>query len=174
MSVKKFANEPMLYIQQPNITRPEAPMQHQYTTPNKRRETVNSESNTSDRKKSTASPRKKMKHNSFQQELMGKATEELEELELIHRDSGQEEKDEVTPNRKKQFKEMTLKEKVLYLADSPTYAPKVKCEIKTEDKSYRGLVTNFEEDTVFLQVGRKTASTSIPFKSIIEIRLIGF
>ncbi|AXI08802.1 hypothetical protein CUC15_07670 [Oceanobacillus zhaokaii] len=174
MSNKKFANEPMLYIQQPSIKIPEAPMQHHYTTPNKRKDAINSEAVTK-QTKPAAVPNKRKKYNTFQRELMGKVTEELANVdEIADQEKPNKENEQPTTNRKKQFKEMTLEEKLLYLADSPTYAPKIKCEIKTEDKSYRGIVTDFSDGTVFMQVGKRSAATSILFESITEIRLIGF
>ena len=106
---------------------------------------------------------------------MGEVTEELANVDKIaDQEKPNKENEQPTTNRKKQFKEMTLEEKVLYLADSPTYAPKIKCEIKTEDKFYRGIVTDFSDGTVFMQVGKKSAATSILFETITEIRLIGF
>ncbi|RDW18284.1 hypothetical protein CWR48_11920 [Oceanobacillus arenosus] len=176
MSDKKFANEPMLYIQQPSISRPAAPMQHQYTSPKRRKDVISSESTADTQLKSAAAPRKRVKHNTFQQQLMGKTVDNLEET--IDQEPVQEKVDEVkeqaTQNRKKQFKEMTLQEKALYLADSPTFAPKVKCEVKTNEQSHRGIVTDFKDDTVFMQVGRRTTLTSIPFADITEIRMISF
>src|SRR5699024_11630472 len=50
----------------------------------------------------------------------------------------------------KKFKDMTLLEKVKYFADEPNHIPRIKCEIKTEDKSYRGYIMDIEEYTVYL------------------------
>lgn len=38
MARKKFAKDPMLYIHQPQVERPQAPMQHQYISPKKAKE----------------------------------------------------------------------------------------------------------------------------------------
>lgn len=75
---------------------------------------------------------------------------------------------------RKQFKEMSIKERVLYLVESPTYAPKLKCEVNTENQSYRGIITEFKDDTVFIQVPRKSVATQVPLANIKDIRLIGF
>lgn len=78
MNDKKFASEPMLYIQQPSINRPEAPMQHHYTSPKKANETLITESKSVEKGNRNSAPRKKVRRNTFQQQLSGLDEQETE------------------------------------------------------------------------------------------------
>ncbi|SHM40916.1 CotO family spore coat protein [Gracilibacillus kekensis] len=75
---------------------------------------------------------------------------------------------------KKKFKDMTLKEKVIYFASMPFHVPKVKCELQTERKKYVGIIEDFQNQMVMVKVASKQAPVSIPIDHIKEINLIGF
>ena len=181
MSEKKFANEPMLYIQQPSITRPEAPMQHQYTTPKKTNKTIETKSSSIEEANSLSAPRKKVRRNTFYQQLTEadekapeRVVDEKKERQGYTVMKNEVEIEDSNLSEKKQFKEMSIKEKISYFVESPNYVPKLKCEIKAKDQTYRGFVMEFKDDTVFVQIGRSPTTTSIPFANITDIRMIGF
>ncbi|WP_058308118.1 CotO family spore coat protein [Gracilibacillus massiliensis] len=75
---------------------------------------------------------------------------------------------------KKKFKNMTLEEKVTYFASMPFHVPKVKCELHTERKKYVGIIEDYQNSMVMVNVASKTAPISIPIDHIKEINLIGF
>ncbi len=75
---------------------------------------------------------------------------------------------------KKKFKEMSIEEKVTYYASMPFHVPKVKCELLTERKKYVGIIEDFQNQMVLINVASKSTSISIPIDQIKEINLIGF
>lgn len=82
--------------------------------------------------------------------------------------------DEEKTSEKKKFKDMTLKEKVMHFAKMPFHAPRVKCQVVTERKTYIGIITDYHQDMVVMRVASKNQPVSIPFKQISEINLVGF
>ncbi|UOQ46949.1 spore coat CotO family protein [Gracilibacillus caseinilyticus] len=75
---------------------------------------------------------------------------------------------------KKKFKDMDVKEKVIYFADMPFHVPKNKCQIVTERRKYTGLIEGFQNDMVVLKVVNKSQPVSVPLEQIQEINLVGF
>src|SRR5699024_4304042 len=97
MVEKKYAEAPLLYIDQPSVKQPEAEMQHQYK---------------SKRKNSEKQPVKEQEkgettyHSAAQTDKVDPDTEENEEKTSHEK--------QVQPGKRKPFKEMSIKEKVLY------------------------------------------------------------
>ncbi|WP_164669448.1 CotO family spore coat protein [Virgibacillus doumboii] len=161
MGKKKYAKSPLLYIHQPNIRTPEAPMQHNYVTPKKSGEQQVQEQ-----------PKKTQKR-PLKRSSSVKNNENKDNVEEIESTDEEEEAESSEQDRKK-FKDMTLRERVNYFMNRPKHVPIMKCEVKTEERNYRGVIVDFQEETVFMRVGRRTSQTKIPFDSISEIRMIGF
>ncbi|WP_373895708.1 CotO family spore coat protein [Virgibacillus sp. CBA3643] len=181
MGKKKFAKDPLLYIHQPSAQTPKAPMQHNYTSPQRRR---NKEMEANVSTSPTQHVAKKPLNRSFYKEEalysdeMGSETEtdESEENKDDEERMNEEKNEERMDKEKteKKFKDMTLEEKVAYFVDAPEYAPKLRCEVKTEKRAYRGIITDSKDDKVFIQVGKRASSTAVPMEEIMSIRLLGF
>jgi hypothetical protein len=175
MGKRKFARDPLLYIQQPVIKTPEAQMQDQYMTPSKNKETESLPPPPQQQKTPV-----KRKTSYFKRELergTPPASPPPENIEPAEAEE-KEEKTEVDvqgdyPEKTKKFKDMSLEEKVNYLLYSPTHIPKMKCELRTEEKTYRGIITDFQENNVFIRVGAKSSSRQVPFDQITGIKMLG-
>ncbi len=154
MGNKHFAGDPLLYIQQPTITTPVAPMQHNYYTPKHHQ-------NSPDRidKKSTRAIPLKRKHSTKLQDITEEDLKEESGEELLEQNK---------------FKDMTIKQKVNYFINRPDHAPTIRCEIKTNEKKFHGVITGFENDQVLIRVGRRSSSSEVPLNEITNIHIIGF
>src|SRR5699024_12740480 len=75
---------------------------------------------------------------------------------------------------RKRFKDMTLEERIDYFLNAPKHAPVMRCEVKTEGRNYRGTIVDYQDNNVYMRVGKRTTPTAIPFDTINEIRLLGF
>ncbi|WP_430787643.1 CotO family spore coat protein [Virgibacillus flavescens] len=151
---KKFAKTPLLYIHQSNLSNPKAPMQSNYITSRDK----------STKPAETKTPKARyVKRTNFFEKVN-------EEKEPITEKNEENEK----PSSNKKFSELTIQEKIDYFLAKPVHIPKMKCEVKTEERTYRGTIQAVEADQVFMQIGRRTTHTKIEIGSIQEIRLIGF
>lgn len=165
MKNKRYAKNPLLYIHQPDVGTPTVPMQSNYRT----------SKNLTASKTDNQEGGRKMKRRP-QRRHGGRPVHEIKEVEDTPSESVEtNEKVRSEQPRSKKFKEMSLLEKVKYFASEPTHVPKIKCEIKTTtDKSYRGIIVDFDEETVFMRMGRRVNMREIPFKDIERIRMLGF
>ncbi|WP_077623034.1 CotO family spore coat protein [Sediminibacillus massiliensis] len=77
-------------------------------------------------------------------------------------------------SKQKKFKDMTIEEKVLYFVRLPKQVPKMKCEIFTEEKSYMGLITGYNDHKVVIKTARSPRQVELDIKDIKEINLLGF
>lgn len=158
MVKKKYAREPLLYIEQRTISTPVAPMQYDYITPKSSSEEVKSQRPTQNRP---------LKRNFFNFNEEQKGPEPV----------GDEKKDlafEVKKaNNDKSFSDMSLLEKIDYFLNRPAHAPVIRSEIKTKENVYRGVLTESNEESVFIRVGRRTANTEVKFSEIESIRMLG-
>lgn len=159
MGEKKFAKNPLLYIHQPSIGTPKAPMQHQYTTPKK----APAEQVVTKETKSVQT--RPVKRDNFSKKS-GSGEDDTNEAA--------DESDESSDQERKKFKDMTLNERIEYFINSPKHVPVMKCEVKTEERNYRGIIVDFKEENIIMRVGRRTSTTGIPFEKVDDIRLIGF
>lgn len=156
---KKYAKEPLFYVHQPTIKKPEAVMQDQYFTPKQERKYI-------ERAENKKSQRKKRVYN---------RNYFLEEEQTDNnRDDFQENVIDNKLNNDKKFKDMTLLEKVYYFKTIPEHAPKVRCEISTEERKYQGIITDYKDNNVWIRIGRSSSSTKVPFDEILSIRMLGF
>src|SRR5699024_10120363 len=85
----------------------------------------------------------------------------------------EEETDEELSEDKK-FRDMTIRQKVDYFINRSDHAPIIRSEIQTNEKKYQGVITGFENDHVFIRIGRRSTSSEVPFHDITDIRIIGF
>lgn len=154
MGNKQFAKNPLLYIQQPTISTPIAPMQHNYY-------------NAKHQQHSTEQTERKAKRI-----IPLKRNYSIQPEEIIDADSQEETSNELSPQNK--FKDMTIKEKVNYFLNRSDHAPSIKCEIKTKERKYYGVITGFEDNQVFIQIGRRSSSSKVALNDITNIRIIGF
>lgn len=160
MGNKRFAENPLLYIQQPTISTPEVPMQHHYYTP-KQNHQPQEQDNKNVAVKHTRPLRRNypVKNEAIIEETESESLAEVENKEI--------------PNQSK-FKDMTLKQKVSYFIDRPSHAPEMRCEIKTDEKKVQGIITGEEDEDVLIRIGRRSSSSKIPFDEITDIRMLGF
>lgn len=159
MGKKNYAKNPLLYIHQPNRQTPKAQMQHNYVTPKKTSKQEGQEA-------------KKVQQRPLKRTIPNQNTENKQETDVNL--AAEEEEPESEGQERKKFKDMTLRERVDYFVNTPKYAPVMKCEVKTDERNYRGTIVDFQEETVFMRVGRRTSQTKISFDKIEEIRMIGF
>lgn len=92
-------------------------------------------------------------------------------------DTGKEERPKGSfSNRKRRerFKDMTLEEKVEYFIQLPSSVPRMKCEVFTDEKSYRGWIQAYEDGIVTMKILQRPFRVEVPFESIESIELKGF
>lgn len=162
MGEKKFAKSPLLYIHQPTIRTPSAPMQHKYTTPKQ------------SKGKSVQEAKKVLKRPIRRDDFNKEMDNGKETVDGINDEEIEEETDKRSDQERKKFKNMTLRERVEYFVNSPKHLPTMKCEVKTDERNHRGVIIDFKDENVIMRVGRRTSATELPFDTINEIRLIGF
>ncbi|UOQ86493.1 CotO family spore coat protein [Gracilibacillus salinarum] len=136
---------PRMYIAQPNHAEPKRSMQTAYRSSNY------------NKSKQSAKPQSKPK-----------------QVRPAKKRQKQEAEAPTPTMEKKKFKDMDVKEKVIYFADMPFHVPKNKCQIVTERRKYTGLIEDFQNDMVVLKVVNKSQPVSIPLEQIQEINLAGF
>ncbi|MBP2076573.1 CotO family spore coat protein [Oceanobacillus polygoni] len=165
MSKKKFANEPLLYIHQPDIGSTKAPMQHSYMSQRKTKEDHSSTDVIH------APKRVNRRHHAFRH---GDVTEEIEETEVVTSQENEKQQLSSSNERRKHFKEMNIQERINYFLKRPDFAPKIRCEIRTKEKTYRGIVLGKEEEVVVFKIGNRSAPVQIALDEITEVQLLGF
>lgn len=159
MGEKRFAKEPLLYIHQPTIKTPEAPMQHNYMTPTKEKQSSTDEPQPNRKTRSRSNRRRQF--------------DQLEEIEDEVSDEIENKKTN-TNQAKKRFTDMNINEKINYFLNRSIHSPELRCEMKTDDRNYRGVITDFQNNIVFIRVGRRASSTEVPIDQVKNIRLLGF
>lgn len=170
---KKYATSPLLYIHQPEISSPKAPMQSNYATPKKEKQ-VEPESTVPKIEKWNTRPPMKKSSKAKSKTPPKEKTADREEKPREPKATAETEDRTSKAESNKKFNDMTVSEKIDYFISKPEHIPRMKCEVKTEERSYRGTITNVEEDQVLMRVGKRSSITKISIESITEIRLIGF
>lgn len=163
----KFARNPLMYIQQPSISKPKARMQHSYQSSRQsaHKPEQNNQSQFPQDKTSTKRVTKR-KPVTFEQKDAS-ATDNDEEVSRPESENQSNNKEKVS------FQDMTLEEKIDRLTKSKTHmVPKMRCAVSTETKTFRGIITDYVDKIVLMQVNRKIVR--IPFEDIKEIRMLGF
>lgn len=152
----RFAKDPLLYIQQARTEKTRANMQHQYRSKKEKpQEKIqgSKEEQTSDRM-----VKRFRAENFYEAQDSVKEKEELEDTANKKRDG-------------KSFKNMTIDEQLIYLTDRSPYAPKLTCEIKTEKRTYRGIVLQYQDEIAKIRSGKR--NIEVPNTSIKQIRILG-
>src|SRR5690625_1785009 len=155
MTNHHYARNPLLYIKESTTSTPVAPMQHNYYTP-KHRHSSRDET-----------PRKNVRRVPLTRNRFSKYQPIVEE-------SIEEGEPEEESLEDKKFKDMTIRQKVDYFINRSVHAPIIRSEIQTNEKKYHGVITGFENDHVFIRIGRRSTSSEIPLHDITDIRIIGF
>lgn len=164
MGNKRFAENPLLYIQQPTVGAPKANMQHHYYTPQKDQQSFEQVN-----KKTVRKQTRPLKRTHFPED---EAIEEESVEESVEEVSAEINVEELSKESK--FKDMTLDQKIHYFVDRPSHAPQIRCEIKTDEKKFQGIITGTEEEHVLIRVGRRSSSIKVPISDVIGIRMLGF
>ncbi|WP_190279426.1 CotO family spore coat protein [Ornithinibacillus gellani] len=166
-----YAREPMLYIHQPTLKVPEAKMQQHYRSYGRGNETLAVEDKTTvqesverEKRPVRRSPKKNVL-SIPQDRIKDKVDKDISENE------GMTQKEKQS---RPKFKDMKLLEKIAYLAEKPTHVPKMKCELKTAERNYRGIIMELKDEVVHMQVVRKPGITAIPITSVTDVRMLGF
>lgn len=167
MGEDKYANNPLLYISQPDIKTPQARMQNHYVTQTtKKKNQQNRRSGNKPLKRHTfpvSARRRRLNTDRLMEERTPHESNADDDAKTIHDNTHQRSK----------FNDMTLKEKVAYFASTPKHIPKMKCKIKTSEKTYRGIITEFNDNTVIIQQGTKHTPETIAFADIEEVHMLG-
>lgn len=160
----KYAKAPLLYIKDGQPRNIKANMQHQYISKKHKRE---------DQQETESEPEKvyEGKGNKKRNKSFYELSEELIEQETEEEFEGEESKPEKKEVVEKPFKELTIPEKLFYLANKPEYAPRVSCMIKTNKQTYRGIILDYKDESVRIRSGRR--NIEITEKDIKDIRIIG-
>ncbi|WP_226037633.1 CotO family spore coat protein [Aquibacillus saliphilus] len=154
---KKRVQRPMLYIAQPELGDPLASMQSDYRTPKKKK--VKKQNKQISGHTRTVSSRKR-------------AVSRESNVEYPSDDEVSQNRGEDLGNRmeRKRFSDMSIEEKVTYYAGMPFHVPKMKCEVVTLNKNYRGIIEDFHDGIVFMKTARKEVEINID--EINDIQLV--
>lgn len=192
---KSSKTNPMMYIVQPKLAPANASMQSTYR---KRKSIV--QDNSSNVQNKLGEKGENSRENSPQGESKQPNDQKIKKVpisksrnEQIANDEGNTESDIVNdeksksshennsePNsshqenkERKRFKDMNTKERLEYLSHTPPGVPKMKCEIKTADEVYRGLVATFDGIKADLRIIKRPYKATVSIDEIEEINLLG-
>ncbi|MUV36502.1 hypothetical protein JNUCC1_00305 [Lentibacillus sp. JNUCC-1] len=172
MAEKRYAKSPLLYVEQSGINEPKARMQHQYQSPKKKPNRLKKEESVVPQKKRTKKTANKNKQNEqlVEEEIEQNEEQNINEFESVPQT---EEEDVQEKMQDKKFKDMSIDEKLVYLTNRSPHAPVLRCEIKTEDRTYRGVIMELDDNIVKVRVGRRTSITKVQVTDIKSVRLLG-
>src|SRR5699024_11650770 len=108
------------------------------------------------------------------QHTMDRRKDEIVSAETADNSEPDELKEKKSMADRPKFKDMTIEEKVEYFVSQPRHVPKLRCQIETNERKYRGIIIDFQEDHVFIRVGKRSSSTKISLDQITNIRMLGF
>lgn len=86
----------------------------------------------------------------------------------------QHEERNVSKKNKKKFLDMNIEERLEYFLSQPFYAPKVKCEIRTDQRKFVGYIQSIEENSVELLLPGRKKEITVQLDEIEEVNLFGF
>ncbi|WP_077596269.1 CotO family spore coat protein [Oceanobacillus kimchii] len=153
MSKKEYAKEPLLYIHQPELNQPKASMQHHFI--GNRKESVQPANET----KESITPRK---------------TRGGRQVNASANNENFNQKNHELNSEKKQFKEMSISEKIDYFVGRSEYAPPINCLVITDRKKYRGVILEMTDEEVKFRLSNRKSSIKINYEDIKDIQLVGF
>ncbi|MFD1017882.1 CotO family spore coat protein [Thalassobacillus hwangdonensis] len=159
---KQRVKDPMLYIAQPKFDPIDAPMQSTYHG-RKRNEKADQEAGRVEAEPKAATETEAERYD--QQEEAPQAKSEPEEEKKIARGA---------QVRRQRFRDMSIEEKVNYFVHLPQQVPKMRCEVITEETSFRGYISDYEEGKVIIKTFKRPFREEVEFEQIKEIRLLGF
>ncbi|HHW39037.1 MAG TPA: hypothetical protein GXX18_17695 [Bacillales bacterium] len=81
---------------------------------------------------------------------------------------------EVKKPRQKPFKEMSVEEKVEYLVNLPIAVPKVKCEIRTNETTFQGIIAGYTNGVVQIIQRKKPFRVDLKIEDILGINRKSF
>ncbi|MYL70297.1 hypothetical protein GLW00_05515 [Halobacillus litoralis] len=176
---KRLAKQPMLYIVQPKGLKPaEVPMQTSFRSQRPSKKEEKTEQPQAETPSTEHEIRMRRQNSPHRQELA--KLNRSDEVETSGKEKGgdpssvsTEEKD-APRDRRQRFHDMTLEEKVLYFFNLSPHVPKMKCEVSTEDESYRGYITDYVDGVVHMKVFQRPFQREVVFEEIKDIRLLGF
>jgi len=160
MVKKHYRKQPLLYIQQPDTEVPPAYMQQDYYT-SRKQESAEAVPN--------KKPRKRIARPIDRFSVFTDPLEETSQPEQQSIDT-----EEKSFSEEKPFKDMTIKERVAYFVQQTERWPAIKCEVRTEQHIYRGIIRDFKDQVVFMNVEKRVQMREIPFEDITHIRMLGF
>lgn len=166
----RYAKEPLLYIHQPKRKTPKAKMQSDYITPKKRKQSFAEKIENQRPKRPRPIKRGSGSGEWIQAEKEEEQRKEEVKSEHVHSENNDDLSD--TKDRPEKFDELSIEEKINYLIQKSTLFP-VKCELKTDEKTYRGVLTQVEDEHVFIQANKRSPSRKVMKKSIHSIRMLG-
>lgn len=166
---RKVVQQPMLYITQPELGPVKASMQSTYRTEKVKEEEKPAEV-AAESKQQTSNVEKEPRHKKVNNLQKGTTNQEVKTTE-----TNQAKQPSSKPqSRRQRFKEMNLVEKVNYFATLPNRVPKMKCEVLTEKNSFKGLILDYKDKIVYLQLFKRSKVIEIPLNDIKDIKLLGF
>lgn len=181
---RKIAQEPMLYIAQPELKSATASMQSHYRTPVKKSgKTKAPEPESSIKEKEL---RKRQVDNKKESRITEKGQEEAVEGKKTEKEKQEKKKDvqeqkpsdknhdDTNKGKRQRFREMTIEDKVEYFVGLPKQVPRMKCEVRTTVETYRGLIVDYKEGVVHMKTIKRPYDREVNIKDIQNIRLLGF
>jgi hypothetical protein len=172
---KSLKSQPMMYITQPEFEIINVNMQKTYVTKgvgkaNKKDQNANQavsldESLAKEKKELLKNDQKKPNdevESVHKKEEASKKTDEVKE-KAVHSDE-----------QKKRFRELSVEEKIEYLLQLPYGVPRIKCIFTTNEKSYRGIVSDYKNGKVVLRVVTKPHKVTLGIEEIVSIQMLGF
>ncbi|QDP39806.1 CotO family spore coat protein [Radiobacillus deserti] len=168
---KRFSRKPMLYIQQPELGKPSAKMQVNYRTTKKRKASAEKSVPEKPVKDEKAKTKKRIK------QLTDIPVEEDTSVDEIA-DSSSSSSDEADENtnssRRRRFKELSMEERIEYFMNVPSNVPRMKCQVITEETKYRGIITDYKDNIVYMRVTKRPFRVQLNLDEILDVQLIGF
>ena len=138
---------PKMYITQPSIKQVKRNMQQNYIS------------------------RQGNKHDQLQEKKS--TNQQHNDKILLPEEESRHSKDEPIKTRKK-FIDMNIEERIHYFLSQPSYAPKVKCEIRTEQRKYVGYIQSFVNNQVKMLLPGRKKEITLSLDEIQMINLFGF
>ncbi|WP_170287623.1 CotO family spore coat protein [Aquibacillus halophilus] len=188
---KTDAENPMLYIQQPELKRPKASMQSNYRTPKKKKTKNEVIPDLTERpnKIKKRIPKSKPVQKEEKDIVYGSQEDIIEELvDGTHYDESEKKNDELEdviesenqdvlagPRvKRKKFADMSNEEKVNYFVGLPSQVPRMRCEVVTEEERHRGVITDYRDGFVYMETVKRPRNKKVDINQISNIRLISF
>ncbi|MBM7540183.1 CotO family spore coat protein [Amphibacillus cookii] len=151
-------HRPMMYIAQPDLKAPIAPMQKEYYSTKGTTYPVEPK------------PRRQGRPILIERDQNIPSTTELE-VDEVEDQTLTDEKKDMKPTK---FKEMTIEDKLTYLSQPSSFLPRLNCQVKLAGESHKGNITKVEDDQVYFEAKLPPKHRQFQVKDIEDIKLIGF